>query len=178
MRDGRFDREWRRRLAVRVVRLLAGIAALVYVLLDVVMLVAVRPLAHRLAALPWFQRLGTLVDRLGPRATLALLLVPLVVLEPAKPVGAYLVAQGHAASGLALIVVAEVIKLTTVERLYARSRDKLLTIAWFARLHGWAKAKLDWVRATPIGRVVVAVSGGVSRLMARLRRRPGARPVL
>jgi hypothetical protein len=87
---------------------------------------------------------------LGPFPTLALFLVPVIILEPAKPVGAYLVATGHLAYGVALIAVGELLKILIVERLFHFSRDKLMTIPAFARVYNWAEAWLGYFRSQPI----------------------------
>lgn len=165
------EQGWRRRLAARCLRVLATLAGILYFLIDVCMLAAVRPLAHRLAQWQGFIWLGRQVDRLGPRTTLVLFLVPLLVLEPAKPVGAYLVAEGHTLSGILLIVAAELLKILTVERLFHRSRDKLLSIAWFARLHDWLAGWLNRARATAGWRYAAAVAAWVVRFVHPILRR-------
>jgi hypothetical protein len=63
--------------------------------------------------------------------------VPLLILEPVKPVAAYLAATGHVRSGLIVLVVGEILKLVLVERLFSLNRDKLLSIPAFA----WAYEK-------------------------------------
>ncbi|WP_049974052.1 hypothetical protein [Azospirillum sp. B4] len=150
-------RQWARRLLTP----LAVAAALLYVLVDVCFLPLVRPFAARMGRWSPFQALGRLIDRLGPRTTLVLFLVPLVVLEPVKPLGAFLIAQGKTRTGILLIVGAEVLKLLTVERLFQRSRHKLLTIRWFARVHDWAVGWIDRLKALPAWRLVVSTAHGV-----------------
>ncbi|MEE3625066.1 hypothetical protein UCD39_13895 [Nitrospirillum sp. BR 11752] len=145
----------------RLVTPLAVLAALAYVLVDVCFLPLVRPFATRMGRWSAFQALGRFIDRLGPRTTLVLFLVPLIVLEPAKPLGALLIAQGKTRLGILLIVAAEIVKLLTVERLFQRSRHKLLTIRWFARVHGWIVGWIDRLKALPAWRAVVAVARGV-----------------
>ncbi|TWB17150.1 hypothetical protein FBZ89_1111 [Nitrospirillum amazonense] len=155
-------RLWLRRLLTP----LAVAAALAYVLVDVCFLPLVRPFANRMGRWSPFQALGRFIDRLGPRTTLVLFLVPLVVLEPAKPLGAFLIAQGKTRLGILLIVAAEVLKLLTVERLFQRSRHKLLTIRWFARVHGWIVGWIDRLKALPAWRAVVALAKGIRAILA------------
>ncbi|MBB6250278.1 hypothetical protein [Nitrospirillum iridis] len=155
-------RLWIRRLLTP----LAVVAALLYVLVDVCFLPLVRPFAAWMGRWSPFQALGRLIDRLGPRATLVLFLVPLIVLEPVKPLGAFLIAQGKTRTGLLLIIGAEVLKLLTVERLFQRSRHKLLTIRWFARVHGWIVGWIDRLKALPAWRVVVGIGHGVRAVAA------------
>ncbi|MDE1147884.1 MAG: hypothetical protein PW843_14875 [Azospirillaceae bacterium] len=155
-------RAWTRRLLMP----LAVVAALAYVLVDFCFLPLVRPLSTRMGRWSPFQALGRLIDRLGPKTTLVLFLVPLLVLEPVKPLGAFLIAQGKTRLGISLIVGAEVLKLLTVERLFQRSRHKLLTIRWFARLHGWIVGWLDRLKALPAWRLVVGIVRGVRSIAA------------
>jgi hypothetical protein len=76
---------------------------------------------------------------LGPYPTLALFIIPVLILEPAKPLAAYLTATGHVMSGLIVLAVAELLKLVLVERLFCISRDKLMSIPAFA----WGYAKFQ-----------------------------------
>ena len=69
---------------------------------------------------------------------MALVAVPLIILEPIKPVGLYLVASGNVIDGTVLIGVGEIAKITIVERIFHAGRDKLMTIPAFA----WAYARL------------------------------------
>jgi hypothetical protein len=62
--------------------------------------------------------------------------VPLIVLEPVKPVAAYLAGTGHIAVGLIVLVIGEVLKLVLVERLFSVSRNKLISIPAFAWTYG------------------------------------------
>ena len=64
--------------------------------------------------------------------TLALFLIPLILLEPVKPLSAYLVASGQFKLGMSVVVVGEILKITVVERIFYIGRDKLMTIKAFA----------------------------------------------
>ena len=66
-----------------------------------------------------------MVTSLGPYPSLALL-------EPAKPLSAYLIGTGHFFAGAAVFIAAEVQKLTVVERLFQLNKKKLLSIPLFA----------------------------------------------
>jgi hypothetical protein len=74
---------------------------------------------------------------LRPYPSLALFAVPLIILEPVKPVAAYLAATSHMSLGLMVLIVGEILKLVLVERLFSLNRDKLLSIPAF----GWAYGK-------------------------------------
>ena len=58
--------------------------------------------------------------------------VPLVVLEPIKPVGLYLIAEGKVVHGAVLVAIGEIAKITIIERIFHSGRDKLMTIPAFA----------------------------------------------
>jgi hypothetical protein len=105
---------------------------------------------------------------------LALFIVPVVILEPIKPVAAYLMASGHFYEGVLLIVVGEILKITLVERLFHFSRDKLLSIPWFARGYDVVTRQLEWVESLPAWRAVTVrlrdIKHRVRRLLLTLKR--------
>jgi hypothetical protein len=73
--------------------------------------------------------------------------------EPAKPAAAYLAAKGHAFTALGVFVMSELLKFLVVERLFAVTRDKLMSIpvfAWAYHRYGEIKCLSAWV-PTPIG---------------------------
>src|SRR5262249_49320328 len=81
--------------------------------------------------------------------TLALFLVPLIILEPVKPVAAYLMASGRVRYGVAVLVIGEILKITIVERLFHIGRDKLMTIAAFARAYSFVTRWLAYLKSLP-----------------------------
>ena len=81
------------------------------------------PARHPMAGGPLDFRPSDVGDVAGPYATLALFIVPVLILEPAKPLAAYLTATGHMVGGLIVLGVAEFLKLVLVERLFRISRD-------------------------------------------------------
>ncbi len=50
------------------------------------------------------------------RASLALFSVPVIILEPVKPVAAYLAATGQIMSSVLTLIVGELLKLVLIER--------------------------------------------------------------
>ena len=111
--------------------------AIPYFLLDAIFATVAIPLSKWIGGHWAFARIHRWVLSLKPYPTLLLFLVPLIVLEPVKPVAAYLVARHHAALGLSMLVIAELLKLVFIERLFSVSRTKLLSIPAFA----WVYAK-------------------------------------
>lgn len=161
---GRLVKRW-------VLRPLLTVLAILYFLIDALVLGALRPVFRWLGRMALFERLGARVRRLGPYATLILLVIPVVVLEPAKPVGFFLIGTGHGMGGVAMIVVAELLKIVLVERLFHMSKDKLLTIrafAWgYVRVVRW----LDWLKALPPWRLTVEAARRISGwVRGRVRR--------
>ena len=100
------------------------ILAAIYFLVDAVFLTIARPIARWLAGLWIFDRLRTWIVSLRPYPTLALFMVPVLVLEPVKPVAAWLTATGHIMCGLAVLLIGEILKLILIERLFCITRPR------------------------------------------------------
>ena len=79
----------------RILKPFVFLVAAIYFLVDALFLTLARPIARRLADLWIFDRLRTWIVSLRPYPTLALFMVPVLVLEPVKPVAAYLTATGQ-----------------------------------------------------------------------------------
>lgn len=126
----------------RIFKPFVFLVAGIYFLVDAAVWLLARPVIRWLADHWIFDRLRTWVMSLGPYPTLALFIVPVLILEPAKPFAAYLTATGHMVSGLMILGVAEFLKLVFIERLFCISRDKLMSIRAFA----WCYEKVQHVR--------------------------------
>src|SRR4051812_10487042 len=131
----------RRQTLRRIVSPIVTVVAILYFLIDALFLPIVRSLVARLARLSVFVGLARWIQALGPYPTLALFVVPVVLLEPVKPVGFYLIGTGRFTRGALVLAVGEIVKITLVERLFHMSRDKLMTIpafAWcYTLIMGW-----------------------------------------
>ena len=121
--------------------------AILYFLLDAVFATVAVPLSRWIGVHWAFARIQRWVLSLSPYPTLLLFIVPLVILEPAKPAAAYLVGTGHACLGLVLLASAEILKIVLIERLFSVSRDKLLSIPAFAWGYRKYSAARDWFTA-------------------------------
>jgi hypothetical protein len=77
------------------------------------------------------------VRSLGPYPSLALLLVPMSVVEPLKLLAVAVAGKGHWLAGAAMGAVAYATSLFFVERLFKLVKPKLLTLPWFAQLWNW-----------------------------------------
>ena len=76
------------------------------------------------------------VQGLGPYASLAVVAVPLAIVEPLKLVAAVVAGSGHWVTGTVTIGCAYLVSLFFVERLFVIAKPKLLTLHWFAV--GWS----------------------------------------
>lgn len=138
-------------------------------------------------------RLEGWVLRRGRRTTLALFAVPIACLIPLKLTAVYLIASGHAVTGVLVIIAAKLTGTAISARLYAIAQPKLMTFETFVwmrakvlRFNAWAHTVIDRLKAREaIARVKAALrrvrseSGGariflLSRLNAarRFLRRP------
>ena len=88
-------------------------------------------------------RITAWIRSLGPYSSLALFLVPLIVLEPVKPVSVYLMGTGHSTEGLLVLIIGEALKILFLERIFQITRPKLMSFRWFA----WAYGKIQRVFA-------------------------------
>ena len=112
------------------------ILAVIYFLVDAVFLKIATPLARWMARRQVFKRLRKWIGSLRPYPSLALFAVPVILLEPVKPVAAYLISTGQIAAGATILVFGEILKLVIVERLFKLCRRKLLKIPLFAWGYG------------------------------------------
>jgi len=162
-----------RRGAGRVLSPVVAILAFIYFLIDALFLPPIRLLGRWLGGFNVFARLGGWIRTLGPYQTLALFLVPLIILEPVKPLAAYLAAKGHYMRSIAVLVVGEILKVTIVERLFHVGRDKLMTIRAFAWTYNYVMAWYAWFEALPpwqaVLRRVRATKGQARGAWRRLR---------
>ena len=118
--------------------------------------------------------MGAWVRSLGPYPTLALFLVPVILLEPVKPVALYLFGAGHLMAGTIVLVVGEILKITIVERLFHLGRDKLMTIAAFAFAYDFVMRWISYLHALPPWQAVLrhfrTIKARVRRIGAAARR--------
>jgi hypothetical protein len=77
------------------------------------------------------------IQQLGPYQSMALLAIPLAVVEPLKFISLFVAGKGHWLTGTGMIVAAYAVSLLIVERLFRVVLPKLMTLSWFAKL--WAR---------------------------------------
>lgn len=139
-----------KRLAKPVVVVLAAI----YFLADAVFAGVAHPLARWLSEHEVLLRLRSWIRSLRPYPALALFAVPVIILEPVKPVAAYLAATGQIKMSLVVLVIGEILKLVLVERLFSINRDKLLSIPAFAWAYGKYRLVWEWFESTEAWQMV------------------------
>ena len=119
--------------------------AALYFLVDVVLFALAKPVLRWLADCWVFESVRAWIVSLGPYPTLALFIVPVILLEPVKPVAAYLMATGYFVEGLIVLVFGELLKFLLIERLFKLSREKLMSIPAFAWCYDKFCQAQDWV---------------------------------
>ena len=129
----------------RILKAVVFLLAALYFLVDAIFLTFARSLANWIAEHWIFESLRAWIVSLSPYPTLGLFALPVAILEPVKPMAAYLVGTGRVATGLILLAVGEILKLVLVERLFCVSRDKLMSIPAFAWAYGKYSAAKDCV---------------------------------
>ena len=150
-----------------------------YFAIDATFATVARPVARWLDRLKVGRRLRRWIMSLRPYPSLSLFIVPFVLLEPVKPVAAYLIATGRYFAGMALLIGGEMLKLVLVERLFSVCRRKLLSIPAFAWAYGLWRRAIEGIKSTAVWRDVkrlmaAAVSGFREFLSSLMRGRPRA----
>ena len=101
------------------------------------------------------------IQQFGPYRSLAVLLVPLLIVEPVKMAGLAFVGLGHWVGGACMIVGAYAASLLVIDRLYRVVKSKLYTMPWCAALAHRLQANLArWKRRrisepSPVDAVVI-----------------------
>lgn len=144
---------WRTSLG-RIFKPFVFLIAAIYFLVDAVFFTLFKPVFRWLADCWVFESLRAWIVSLRPYPTLALFIVPVILLEPVKPVAAYLTATGHIGRGFVVLIVGELLKLLLIERLFSVSRDKLMSIAAFAWCYDRFCQGHDWVASLPAWQIV------------------------
>ena len=129
----------------------------------------------------WFARfalvrkLEEFVAARHPAVCLALFLIPVLMMLPFKFAGVWLIANGHALQGLLMFLAAKACGTFLAARLFAITKDKLLSIAWFAYAYGkfsaWKEGVKDYIHATAAYHRYRHFRDGVDRWVAGVLKR-------
>src|SRR4029077_21196702 len=126
------------------------VIATIYFVVDGVFSHVTRPVAVWIGKMRLFERVRLWITSLRPYPSLALFAVPVIILEPAKPLSGYLIGTGHFFAGAVIFITAEVLKLTVVERLFQLNKDKLLSIPAFAWGYRYWRAMMEIVESLEV----------------------------
>lgn len=124
------------------------VLATVYFLVDAVFMPIARPVADWFAERRLLDGLRAWIKSLRPYPALALFAVPVLVLEPVKPVAAYMAATGHLVSSVSVLIAGELLKLVLIDWLFSLSRDKLMSIPAFAWAYGKFRLAKEWLESS------------------------------
>lgn len=123
----------------------------------------------RIGQLPVLRQLEALIAKLPPYAALVVFFLPGLMLLPVKLLALWLIGEGQAGLGLAIIVIAKLLGTAIVARLFALTRPALMRLAWFAAVYtrwtAWKEALLAWVRASRVWRTARAIKRRVGRMV-------------
>jgi len=132
----------------RVLKPITYVFAALYFLVDAAFVVVAKPISNWIARRLVLRKLRAWIRSLRPYPSLALFSVPVIILEPVKPVAAYLAATGQIVGSVFTLVVGELLKLVLVERLFSLTRDKLMRIPSFAWAYARFRQAKMWLEAT------------------------------
>jgi hypothetical protein len=142
----------------RVLKPVTYVLAAIYFLVDAVFMTVARPIADWIGRHFGFRKLRAWIRSLRPYPSLALFSVPVIILEPVKPVAAYLAATGQFLSSVFMLVAGELLKLVLVERLFKLTRDKLMKIPAFAWTYCRFREAKAWLESTEAWRAMQRLS--------------------
>ena len=93
------------------------------------------------------QRLERWLSLASPGVAMSAFLVPILAVIPVKLAGFWLIASGRLVAGLALWITAKLVVTLLVTRMFAVTRDQLLSFRWFAALYHTVTRWLSWAHA-------------------------------
>ena len=98
------------------------------------------------------------IQQFGPYQSLALLLVPLLIVEPLKVAGLAFTGLGHWFTGACMMIGGYAAGALLIDRLFRVVKSKLYALPWCSALATWAQAKLaTWkrkLRRSPVEPVI------------------------
>jgi hypothetical protein len=141
------------------------VLATVYFVLDGLFSYVTRPITAWISKMRFLERIRRWVVSLRPYPSLALFAVPVIILEPAKPLAGYLAATGHFFAGAITFVTAEVLKLSCVERLFQLNRKKLLSIPAFATGYKYWRRMMDALESLEVWKTSRRLLNHAARLL-------------
>jgi hypothetical protein len=147
------------------------IIATVYFLVDGVFSYVTHPIAVWLGKRRLLERVRIWITSLRPYPSLALFAIPVIILEPAKPLSGYLIGTGHFFAGAVVFITAEVLKLTFVDRLFQLNKKKLLSIPAFGWGYRHWRKMMDVVESSEVWKAARRMVGKAGQMIGMLRQR-------
>ena len=115
--------------------------------------------------LPVFRWVEARIAKLPPYPALVSFAIPWLLLLPAKFLALWLMGTGHVKTGILVFVIAKLVGTAILARLFALTKPALLTIGWFAFIHGkftgWRDRVYAYVKALPAWQAAKAWIAGV-----------------
>lgn len=128
-------------------------------------------LFRKLDLLPIYHKLESKLKTLPPYGALATVLLPGIILFPAKLSALYLLGHGMVFGGLAILISAKIAGTMLLARLFTINRDKLLSISWFKSVHdivlNLRNKAIAWLHSQPFYQ---NIHTQVSQFKARFKR--------
>ncbi len=151
----------------RVLRGLGTLLAAIWVVLEEWVWNTLTAAMAGLGRLPPVRWVEARIARLPPYPAMAVFLVPMVLLLPAKLLGLWLIGTGHVKAGVSVFVAAKILGTAVAARLFTLTRPTLLSVGWFRtvyawftgwrdRLHAWLRSFRAWQRVKAWGAKVRA----------------------
>lgn len=156
-------------LVKRTLKFITYVLAAAYFVVDAVFLSVATPISNWIAKHLVLRRLRAWIRSLPPYPSLALFCMPVIILEPAKPVAAYLAATGQMLGSALTLIISELLKLVLVERLFSLTADKLMKIPAFAWAYGKFRRAKDWLKATPAWQSIQSLSRAARKYLSYLK---------
>jgi hypothetical protein len=129
----------------RILRPIWYVLAAVYFCADLIFAGIALPISRWIGRHFEMRKLRALISSLPPYPCLALVSVPVILLEPVKILAAYMAATGNLVGAAATFIVGELLKLVLIERLFDLTRTKLMTIPAFAWIYGHYAQARAWI---------------------------------
>ena len=142
----------------RVLKPITYFLVALYFLADAAFMAIAKPISDWFAKHVVLRRFRGWIRSLRPYPSLALFSVPVIMLEPVKPVAAYLAATGQMVSSVVTLIIGELLKLVLVERLFSLTRDKLMKIPAFAWAYTKFREAKAWLNNTEAWQAIRAIS--------------------
>jgi hypothetical protein len=153
----------------------AQVIVVIYIALDELGRFVFRPFNRWLNSLSLVAKAEAWIAGCPPYVVLVLLVVPFGIAEFVKLFAVLAMSTGHFVTGVVIFILAYIVSLLVVDRIYHAGRAKLLQIAWFARLMDWLVSLRDsflaWARETAVWQKAHAMMAATKAWGAQLKRR-------